>query len=44
MSKYKLAALVLVSISLIGQSNKMRYGFLPSLDLIKVAVTVAKRG
>lgn len=39
----QLAAVALVLISLTAQTPRMRYGFLPSLDLIKVAASVAKK-
>lgn len=39
----QLAALSLVVISLSAQTPKMKYGFLPALDLIKVATSVAKK-
>ncbi len=41
MSKYLIAS-TLVAISLTAQSPRMKWGFLPSLSLIKVAKEVIK--
>lgn len=37
------AAVALITLSLTAQTPKMKFGFLPSLDLIKVATEVAKK-